>query len=76
MHDFSCPNPYDMFYELLAEQKRKYKDCDERSEHMGYIQEIREETRIATIAKEREAFALKLLKKGKTTLEEIQNTQN
>jgi len=71
MHDFSCPNPDDMFYGLLAEQTRKYKDCDERSEHMGYIQEIREETRRTTIEKERELFALRLLKKGKASLEEI-----
>ena len=66
MHDFACPDPDEMFYELLAEKTRKYKE-NERSEHMGYIQDIREETR----KNEREAFATRLLKKGKSTLEEI-----
>ncbi|MBE5956885.1 MAG: hypothetical protein E7253_10585 [Lachnospiraceae bacterium] len=63
MHDFSCPNPDNMYYKLLADKTKKYKDLDERGENMGYIQEIREE--------EREIIAVRLLKKGMLTIEEI-----
>ena len=64
MHDFSCKNPSDMYYELLAEQVRYYKEDEEGVEAMCRIVE-------ELIDGEKKEIALELLKLNKLSFDEV-----
>lgn len=76
MHDFSCTNPDDMNYEVLAKKARYYKQDVEGVAAMCKIMEdmrneaAREAAKEAALDTARET-AERLIKKGKMTLEEI-----
>lgn len=64
MHDFSCKNPSDMHYKLLAEKTRYYKEDEKGVEAMCKIMED-------LIDSEKREIALKMLEDGKLQKEEI-----
>ena len=72
MHDFRCSDTDDMHYELLAEKTRYYKDDPKGVSNMCKLMEerVKEE---AVIARKMEDYqiALKMLERGKLTLDEI-----
>lgn len=68
MHDFRCSNPEDMNYELLAEKAKFFKETEEGVSHMC---KLNEEMRNETAEMKSVEIALKMLKKGKLTYEEI-----
>lgn len=68
MHDFSCRNPEEMFYQPLAEQARYYKESVEGVESMcGVMEEWVEEL----IEQEKKEMIVKMKKMGKCSIEEI-----
>jgi len=68
MHDFSCTNPDDMYYEVLAKKARYYKQDEKGVVTMCKIMEdMRNE---AALDNARET-AKRMIKKGKMSLEEI-----
>lgn len=68
MHDFSCSNPADMNYEVLAERTRYFKEDKEGLESMCKVVEdmINEEVRESNIE-----IAMRMLERGKMSIEEI-----
>lgn len=68
MHDFSCTDPSDMNYKILADRVRFFK-----SEKEGVLIMCRmlEEMRNETALEKTKEFALRLIIRGKDTLEEI-----
>ncbi len=68
MHDFSCRNPDDMYYKQLAEQVRYYKE-DERG--VETMKRDMEDWMVDFIDDEKKESALRLLKIGKLSNEEI-----
>lgn len=64
MHDFSCSNPADMNYKVLAERTRYFKEDKEGLESMCKVVEdmINEEVR---------EIAMRMLERGKLSIEEI-----
>lgn len=68
MHDFSCSNPVDMHYKVLAERTRYFKEDKEGLESMCKVVEdmINEEVRESNIE-----IAIRMLKRGKMSIEEI-----
>lgn len=68
MHDFSCSNPADMHYKVLAERTRYFKEDKEGLESMCKVVEdmINEEVRESNIE-----IAIRMLKRGKMSIEEI-----
>ncbi|MBE6095648.1 MAG: hypothetical protein E7199_09335 [Schwartzia succinivorans] len=72
MQDFFCTNPDDMHYALLKERARYFKE-DEKGVMMmsSASEELREEGREEGREEAREEFAVRLLKKGKMSYEEI-----
>lgn len=64
MHDFSCKNPDDMYYKLLAEQVRYYKKDAKGVETMCQIME-------ELIDNEKKEIILKMKKSGKLSNEDI-----
>ncbi|MBD5469773.1 MAG: hypothetical protein HDR19_01275 [Lachnospiraceae bacterium] len=68
MHDFSCTNPDDMNYEALAKKARYYKQDKEGVAAMcKMIEDMRNEAALDNAKK----TAIRLIKLGKMTLEEI-----
>lgn len=72
MHDFRCSNADDMYYELLAEKTRYYKETPKGASEMSKIMEdwkieIQNETREENAYE----FALKMLKRGRDSFDEI-----
>ncbi len=64
IHDFGCNKAEDMYFELMAERTNYYKKIPEGVSHMCKLMEdMRNDEKIQ--------FAVKLLKRGKDTLEEI-----
>ena len=68
MHDFSCTNPADMHYELLAERVRFFK---ENKEGVAIMCKAMEDMRNQTLKEGMKAVALRMLQAGKYALEEI-----
>lgn len=68
MHDFSCSNPADMNYKVLAERTRYFKEDKEGLESMCKVVEdmINEEVRESNIE-----IAMRMLERGKMSIEEI-----
>jgi hypothetical protein len=68
MHDFSCTDPSDMNYKILADRVRYFKSDEEGVLIMcRMLEEMRNETALETTKE----FALRLIIRGKDTLEEI-----
>ena len=68
MHDFSCTDPSDMNYQRLADRVRFFKSDEEGVLTMcQMLEEMRNETALETTKE----FALRLIIRGKDTLEEI-----
>ena len=76
MHDFSCTNPDDMNYEALAKKARYFKHDEKGVATMCKIMEdmrneaAREAAQKAELKNARET-AMRMIKKGKMSLEEI-----
>ncbi len=68
MHDFSCTNPDDMHYEVLAKKARYFKQ-DEKG--VATMCKIMEDMRNEAEQKANKKTAAHLIKLGKMTLEEI-----
>ena len=68
MHDFSCTNPADMNYKILADRTRYFKEDKEGLESMCKVVEdmINEEVKESNIA-----IAMRMLEDGKLSLEEV-----
>lgn len=68
LHDFACTNPADMNYKVLADRVRYFKEDKEGLESMCKIVEdmITEEIKESNIA-----IAIRMLERGKLSLEEI-----
>ena len=68
MHDFSCKNPDDMNYKVLADRTRYYKENKEGLKYMSKIVEdiINEEIRERNIE-----IAINMLEDGKLSVDEI-----
>lgn len=64
MHDFSCTDPSDMYYELLAKKNRFFKEDEKGVQAMCKIVED-------LIDDEKKESVLRLLKIGKLSNEEI-----
>ena len=78
MHDFFCTDPDDMYYEVLAQVVRRFKQTSEGVSKMSsVVEEIRAEVEEAALAKGRaenqKATALQMLRMGRFsfTLEDI-----
>lgn len=73
MHDFSCPDPSDMHYQILADRVRFFKQDKEGVLAMcRMLEEMRNETALETTKE----FALRLIIRGKDTPEEIAQITN
>lgn len=68
MQDFRCKNPDDMYYKLLAEQTRYYKESEEGERDMCRVMEELIENDRREYARE---VAIDLLRKGKLTKEDV-----
>ncbi len=68
MHDFSCTNPADMHYGVLADRVRFFK---ESKEGVTIMCRAMEEMRNQTLKEGMEEVALRMLEAGKYDLEEI-----
>lgn len=68
MHDFSCSNPADMNYKVLAERTRYFKEDKEGLESMCKVVEdmINEEVKESNIG-----IVMRMLERGKLSIEEI-----
>ena len=64
MHDFSCKNPADMHYKLLADRTRYFKENEKGVAAMCKIME-------ELIDNERKKIALRMLEDGNLTLEMV-----
>ncbi len=72
MHDFSCTDPSDMNYKILANRVRFFKSEKEGVLIMcRMLEEMRNETALETALKTTKEFALRLIIRGKDTPEEI-----
>ena len=76
MHDFSCTNPDDMYYEVLADRARYFKESKEGIEIMcKAMEDMRAETLEVGIKqgeeRNKKAVALRMLKAGKYSTDEI-----
>ena len=72
MHDFSCTDPANMYYDVLAERVRFFKESKEGIAIMCKVMEdMRNESLQEGGKRERRAVALRMLEAGKYALEEI-----
>lgn len=72
MHDFSCTDPSDMNYKILADRVRFFKESKEGVLAMcQMLEEMRNETALEATQKAAKNFALRLIIRGKDSLEEI-----
>lgn len=72
MHDFSCTNPSDMYYGVLADRVRFFKESKEGITVMCKVMEdMRNEAAEEAELRSAKETAERLIKKGKMTLEEI-----
>ena len=68
MHDFSCTDPSEMYYGVLADRVRFFK---ESKEGIAIMCKVMEDMRTQTLKDGMKEVALRMLKAGKYTLEEI-----
>ena len=68
MHDFKCINPDEMYYKKLANRVRYFK---EEKEGVAAMCKAMEEMILEERLEEKQELALKLIKRGKMTIEEI-----
>jgi hypothetical protein len=68
MHDFSCTNPDDMNYEVLAKKARYFKR-DEKG--VATMSKILEDMRNETALSNSKEIAVRMIKAGKNSLEDI-----
>ena len=68
-HDFSCTDPADMNYSVLADTARYYKEDKEGISTMCKVMED-------MITDEKREIALRLIETGKLSLDEIANCSN
>jgi hypothetical protein len=68
MHDFSCTNPDDMNYEVLAKKARYFKQ-DEKG--VAAMSKILEDMRNETALSNSKEIAMRMIKAGKMSLEDI-----
>ena len=72
MHDFSCTNPDDMNYEVLAKKARYFKQDEKGVAVMCKIMEdMRNEAAKEAVKKTTKENARRLLKLGKIKIEEV-----
>lgn len=72
MHDFSCTNPSDMHYEILADRVRFFKESKEGIAIMcKAMEDMRNESLKEGIKEGMKTTALRMLEAGKYALEEI-----
>ncbi len=72
MHDFSCTNPDDMNYEVLAKTARYFKQDEEGVAAMcKMLEDMRNEAAQKAALDSARETAERMIKKGKMTLEEI-----
>lgn len=65
MHDFTCSNPHEMYYDLLKEKTRYYKEEEKgRVEMSGVLEEVYEEARKEALREERRKDVFRMLKKN------------
>ena len=77
MHDFSCTDPSDMNYQILAERVNFFKNEQEGMLIMcQMLEEMRNETALEATLKTTKEFALRLIIRGKDSLEEIADITN
>lgn len=77
MHDFSCTNPDDMNYDILAQKARYYKSDKEGVAAMcKLLEDMRDETAREAETKKAKECAIQLLKIGKLSAEEIAQSTN
>ena len=68
MHDFHCTNPDDMYYKILADRVRYYKQTEEG---VAVMCKAMEEMRNEAVLEDRRRQAVKMLAKGKLSHEDI-----
>ena len=68
MHDFSCTNPDDMNYEVLAKKARYFKQ-DEKG--VATMCKIMEDMRNETALRNAKEIAIRMIKAGKMSLQDI-----
>ncbi len=74
MHDFSCTNPEDMNYEALAKKARYYKQDEKGVAAMCKIMEdMRREAAQQAEQNKAKKMAIRMIKAGKMSLEDIAN---
>ncbi len=72
MHDFSCTNPDDMNYEVLAKKARYFKQDEKGVEAMcKMMEDMRNEAAYKAEQDKAKKTAVYLIKLGKMTIEEI-----
>ena len=72
MHDFSCTDPNDITYEVLAERVRYFKEDEEGVAAMcKAMEDMRNEAALEARLDERKDVACRLLKKGGMSFEDI-----
>lgn len=72
MHDFSCTDPADMHYKILADKTRYYKETEKGVAAMCKVMEDMIYDYVTEAEKEtKKASAVRLLKQGKLSKEEI-----
>lgn len=68
MHDFACTDPSDMYYPVLAEPARFFKESEEG---IAVMCKAMEDMRKQTLEEGMRAVALRMLELGKNSLDEI-----
>ena len=68
MHDFACTDPSDMYYPVLAERARFFKESEEG---IAVMCKAMEDMRKQTLEEGMRAVALRMLELGKNSLDEI-----
>lgn len=72
MHDFRCLNSVDMFYPVLAKQVNFFKETEGGQEIMCQVfEDLAEKRAEEARIEEKKAFALRMIARGKLTVEEI-----
>ena len=72
MHDFRCVNSVDMFYPALSKQVKYFKETEGGQEIMCQVfEDLAEKRAEEARIEEKKAFALRMIARGKLTVEEI-----
>lgn len=72
MHDFRCTSSVDMFYPVLANQVKYFKETEGGREIVCKVfEDLAENLAEKRVVEEKKAFARRMIARGKMTLEEI-----